>query len=121
MKNIVKKVAIFSMVGMMQIGFGASVIEASPLHNDGPQRIVQLDDRDHHDDERQRDHDRRQRDHDRRQREENERHEREMQRRHHESEREWHERQEREKQRHDNTMHEIEAGLIGILIGSQIN
>lgn len=113
MKNVVKKMAIFSMVGMMQVGFGASVIEASPLHNDGPQQIVQLDRRDHHDNERQRDHDRRQR-------EENERHEREMRRRHHESEREWHERQEREKQRHENTMHEIEAGLIGILIGSQI-
>jgi ABC-type Zn2+ transport system substrate-binding protein/surface adhesin len=114
MKNIVKKVAIYSMVGIMQIGFGASVIEASPLHNDGSQRIVQLDDGDHHDNERQREHDRRHR-------EENERHEREMRRHHHESEREWHERQERENQRHDNTMNEIAAGLIGILIGSQIN
>lgn len=112
MKNIVKKIAVFSMVGMMQVGFGASVIEASPLHNDGPQ-IVQLNGRDHHDNERQREHDRRQR-------EENQRHEREMRRRHNESERAWHERQEREKQRHENTMHEIEAGLIGILIGTQI-
>ena len=34
MKNIVKKIAIFSMVGMMQIGLGASVIEASPLYNE---------------------------------------------------------------------------------------
>lgn len=114
MKNAIKKIAIFSMVGMMQIGFGASVIEASPLHNDGPQRIVQLDDRDHHNNDRQRDHDRRER-------EENERHEREMQRRHHESEREWHDRQERENQRHENTRNEIAAGLIGILIGTQIN
>jgi flagellar biosynthesis GTPase FlhF len=113
MKNIVKKIAVYSMVGMMQIGFGASVIEASPLHNEGSQQIVQMDNRDNHDNERQRERDRRQR-------EENERHEREMRRHHHESEREWHERQEREKQRHDNTMHEIEAGLIGILIGSQI-
>jgi len=28
--------------------------------------------------------------------------------------------EEREKRRHDNTMNEIKAGLIGILIGSQI-
>lgn len=112
MKNLIKKVAIFSMVGMMQVGFGASVIEASSIHNDGPQRI-ELDDR--HQDNNQR-----QRDHDKREREENQRHEREMRRRDHESEREWHDRQEREKQRHDNTMNEIAAGLIGILIGTQI-
>jgi len=114
MKNIVKKIAVFSMVGMMQIGLGSSIIEASPLHNDGSQGIVQLDNRGHH-------HDDRQREHDRREREENRRHEREMQRRHHENEREWHERQNRERQRHDNTMNEIAAGLIGIWIGSQIN
>jgi hypothetical protein len=113
MKSIVKKVAIYSMVGIMQLGFGASVIEASPLHNDGPQRIVQLDHRDHRND--------RQREHDRRQREENQRHEREMRRHDHESDRDWHNRQERERQRHDNTMNEIGAGLIGILIGTQIN
>jgi ABC-type Zn2+ transport system substrate-binding protein/surface adhesin len=106
MKNVVKKVAILSMVGMMQIGFGASVIEASSLHNEDSQRIVQLDNR--------------QRDHDRREHEENQRHEREMQRHNHESDRDWHDRQEKEKQRHDNTMNEIGAGLIGILIGSQI-
>ena len=121
MKNIIKKIAIFSMVGMMQLGLGISAIEASPLHNNGSQQIVQLDNRNHHDSERERERNERRREHDRRQREENQRHQREMQRRHHESEREWHERQERERQRHDNTMHEIEAGLIGILIGSQIN
>jgi hypothetical protein len=47
MSNLIKKVAIFSLVGIMQIGLGASVIEASPLHNEGSQRIVQLDARDH--------------------------------------------------------------------------
>ncbi len=30
MKNVVKKIMIYSMVGMMQIGLGATVIEASP-------------------------------------------------------------------------------------------
>ncbi len=114
MKNAIKKIAIFSMVGMMQIGFGASVIEASPLHNDGPQRFVQLDDRDHHNNDRQRDHDKRER-------EENERHEKEMKRRNHESDRELHDRQEKTHQRHENTSNEIAAGLIGILIGTQIN
>jgi hypothetical protein len=33
MKNIVKKIAVYSMVGMLQVGFGVSIIEASPLHN----------------------------------------------------------------------------------------
>jgi hypothetical protein len=114
LKNIVQKVVIYSMVGMMQIGIGASVIEASPLSNDGPQRIVQLDNRNHHNDERQREHDRRLR-------QENERHEREMRRHHHESEREWHERQERENQRHRNALNEIASFLIGIVIGASSN
>jgi phage protein D len=112
MKSIVKKVAIYSMVGIMQLSFGASVIEASPLHNDDSQRIVQLD-RGHDND--------RQREHDRRERIENQRHEREMRRHRHENEREWRDRQERENRRHDNTRNEIAAGLIGILIGTQIN
>jgi hypothetical protein len=112
MKNIVKKIAIYSMIGMMQIGFGASVIEASPLHNN--QGIVQLNGRDHNNNERQREHDRRER-------EENERHNREMQRRDHESDRDWHERQKRENKRHNNALREIAALLIGIAIGSSNN
>jgi hypothetical protein len=107
MKNIVKKIMIYSMVGIMQVGLGMTVIEASPWHNDDSQRIVQLDDRHHHDEERHE-----------RERRENERHEREMRRHDHEGEREWHERQERERERHDNTMNEIAAGVIGYLIGS---
>lgn len=108
MNKVTKKIMIYSLAGIMQLGIGASVIEASPVHNEGAsQRIVQLDDRHG--------------DHDRRQREEQQRHEREMRRHHHESEREWHNRQEREQRRHDNTMHEIEAGLIGIIIGSALN
>lgn len=128
MKNAVKKIAIYSMVGMMQIGFGASVIEASSLqreltpmqqNNDRHDRHGQNDrDKDRHERER---HERERQERERREREENRRHEREMRRRHHESDREWHERQEREKQRHDNTMNEIAAGIIGIIIGTQIN
>ena len=33
MKSMAKKMVIFAMVGIMQIGFGASVMEASPLHD----------------------------------------------------------------------------------------
>jgi hypothetical protein len=32
MESLIKKITIFSMVGMLQVGFGASVIEASPIH-----------------------------------------------------------------------------------------
>ena len=91
------------MLGMMQVGLGSTVVAASPLYNNGPQRIVQLDD---------------EHDHDRRQHEENKRHEREMRRHEHESEREWHERQREENERHENTMHEIEAGILGFILGS---
>jgi hypothetical protein len=106
MKNITKKIIVYSMVGLMQVGLGTAMVAASPLHNDGPQQIVQLD---------------RQSDHDQRQREENQRHEREMRRRDHESDRDWHNRQEQENQQHDNTMHEIEAGLLGFVVGSAVN
>ena len=37
MNNIVKKIMIYSLAGIMQLGLGATIIEASPLHNDGPQ------------------------------------------------------------------------------------
>ncbi len=43
MRNLTKKIMIYSFVGLMQIGLGATVVAASPLYNDGPQRIVQLD------------------------------------------------------------------------------
>lgn len=48
LKNVVKKIMIYSLAGVIQVGLGATVIEASPWHDD-LQRIVQLDDR--HDDE----------------------------------------------------------------------
>lgn len=107
MNNVAKKIMIYSLAGIMQLGLGASVIEASPLHIEGSQSIVQLDDR--HDN------------HDRRQREENDRHNREMRRHDRENDRDWHDRQERENNRHNNTMNEIAAGLIGIVIGSTLN
>jgi hypothetical protein len=113
MKNLTKKIMIFSMVGMMQIGFGAAVLEASPLHNDGSHRFVQFDDR--HDEH---DRDYWQHEHDERLHKENERYRHEMARRHHENRWEWHERQERERQQHEDNLRGIEALLIGIAIGS---
>lgn len=103
---------VYSLAGIMQVGLGASVIEASPLHNDDAQQIVQLDR--HYGDYRH------QGDHERRRHEENRRHERAMQRHYRENDRDWNNRQWRENQRHDNTMNEIAAGIIGIVIGSQL-
>jgi hypothetical protein len=113
MKIIGKKVIIYSMLGLLQVGMFSSVAAAAPgpLHNDGSQRIAYLDRDDRRDDDRQRQHDERKR-------QENERHEREMKRRPHEGEREWRERQEREKDRHDQNLRQIAALLIGIAIGS---
>jgi hypothetical protein len=112
MKNLTKKIMIFSMVGMMQVGVGAAISEASPLHTEDSHRFIQFDDR--HDDDHWRQHE-----HDERLHRENERHRHEMERRHHESRWEWHERQERERQQHDDNLREIGALLIGIAIGSQ--
>ena len=107
MNRMTKKLMIYSLAGMMQLGLGASVIEASPLHIDGTPGIVQLDNGHGNRDEQKR--------------QENNRHQREMQRHNHESDRDWHDRQQRENQRHDNTMNEILAGVVGIVIGSAIN
>jgi hypothetical protein len=111
MNSIAKKIIIYSLVGIMQVGLGVTVIEASPVYNDGPQRIVQLEDR-HDDNDRQQENVKRLRD-------ENERHEREMRRRDHESDREYHERQRRENKRHENALHDIEILLTGISICSR--
>jgi hypothetical protein len=108
-KNVARKIMIYSMVGMMQVGLGATVgatvIEASPFYNDGSQ-IVQLD---------------RQSEHDERQRQENERHEREMRRHDGENDRDWHERQRIENERHEQALHDIEAFLLGAALGSASN
>jgi len=111
MKGIVKKVAIFSMIGMMQIGLGTSLIEASPLHSGSfPQ---QLDNR--HDQDR---YQREKNGHQRHEREriENERHERAMERRHHESYREWRERQRHENRRHEENMRRIAHDILDLIL-----
>ncbi len=114
MKCISKKIVIYSMIGIMQIGFGASVIEASPLQSD-PSPMQQGFFRpsgpgpDHHDRNRyERDrHERERYERDRRERIENDRHEREMRRRPHETKKQWHERQKRENERHQIELYKI--------------
>jgi len=92
MNKIMKKVTVFSMIGLMQVGLGVSVIEASPFQP-GSQRFEQQ----------QRDD---------RIKAENERHEREMKRRPHESKKDWHQRQKQEKERHQKAIRDIAALLI---------
>ena len=69
MKSIVKKLAILSMVGIMQAGFGTSIIEASPYHNyghdDDQHYSYHHHDRRAHHEQAWRDHDDQWRDHDR--------------------------------------------------------
>lgn len=105
MKNVVKKIAIFSMIGMMQIGLGISAIEASPLHNE-PAPMQQQYDRD------QGQHKGDYFEHERHEREraENERYENEMRnmKRHiFESNSHWHERKHQAIERHKRALEEI--------------
>ena len=111
MKNIVKKIAIFSMIGMMQIGLGTSVLEASPLHNRIPSMQQQDDRHERGQDEQHPEQGRHERE-----RIEKERHEREMERRHHESDREWRERQQREQQRHEENMRRIAHDILELIL-----
>jgi len=107
MRGIGKKVVVWSLVGMLQIGFGASVIEASPFQNVAPpaQQYGRHDqDRERHERERL------ERERHEQERRENERHEREMKRRPHESRKEWHERQHREMERHRRALEDIRTG-----------
>lgn len=94
MKNIIRKIAIFSILGLVQIGLGTPVIEASPLHNSASMQQQNAHDRDEAE------------------RIENERHEREMERRPNESEQEWNERQSREKAKHERNLMRIARAII---------
>ena len=96
---------ILSMIGIIQTGFGAAVLEASPVHRDNRQE-VRFDNR-HDGDRENRD---RQFEHDRRMREENERHDREMRRHGRESDGEW-------QDRHNNSLNEIAALVLGVVVG----
>lgn len=95
MNNIVKKIAILSIIGLMGLGLGTSVLEASPP-------MQQLDDQEQvrHEAERI----------------ENERHEQVMERRLNESEQEWNERQRRENERHEKKLWLIAHAILNINI-----
>ena len=117
MKNIVKKIAVFSMIGMMQIGLGASAIEASPRYYE-PAAIQQQDggeDGDHGEEQRY-ERERHERERHEQERIEQERHEREMRRREHENEREWRERQQRENERHDENQRRIAHDILDLIL-----
>jgi membrane protein involved in colicin uptake len=109
MRSITKKMMIYSLAGMLQLGFGASIIEASPLHNDDlppvGQQYDQYDQRGAGPNPHERD--RMERERPERERAENERHEHEMKRRPHESRKEWHKRQQKEIERHERALREI--------------
>jgi hypothetical protein len=97
MDSMIKKTIVYSMVGLMQFGFFATVAEASPRQAE----VSHYENRhDYH--QRQLERERNHRLH-----EENERHEHEMRRRPFESRRAWHERQQREIERHRRAIHEI--------------
>ena len=143
MRNLTKKIIIYSMVGMMQIGLGTAAIEASPRgdwhqqqndqqwqENQRHEHAMKARSRENHqqwNDRQWRENQRHeyymQQSNDRQYRNEMEvqRHEREMQRRENENAREWNDRQWVENQQHDNTMNEIAAGVIGYLLGSATN
>lgn len=98
MKSIAKKIIVFSMVGLMQVGLFATVAEAaSPRQPERP-RYEQR-----HDHQRQE----REKEKQRKIKQENERHEKEMKRRPFESQRKWKERQRIEIERHKRAIHEI--------------
>ena len=107
MTKTVKKAIVYSLlVGMAQFGLTTATLEASPRSNMHQQHERYT----HEDNERQH-----------RNELEMQRHDREMARRDYENAQDWNDRQWRENERHDNTMNEIAAGIIGILIGTAIN
>ncbi len=98
MNDIVRKTIIYSLAGIMQIGLGIAVTEASPVPaGNWQQQTIRMDQPQNQ-----------QGDHDKRLREEKQRHENEMKRRPNEGEKEWHERQERENQRHEQALREMQ-------------
>ncbi len=98
MKISAKKIVVYSMVGLMQVGLFASVAEAASPRHPEPPRYEQR-----YDHQRQE----REREKERKIKQENERHEKEMKRRPFESQKKWHERQRNENERHKRAMYEI--------------
>ena len=101
MKIVARKIIIYSMLGLMQVGMLSSVAAASPRQGEPPRFEQRYE---HRDDHQQRDleKEKQQRLH-----EENKRHEQEMKRHPFESKKQWHERQKHENERHERAIHEI--------------
>ncbi|EGO64997.1 hypothetical protein [Acetonema longum] len=102
MNNIVKKTIVYSLIGIMQLGWGMTALEAASRQDRCEKKYEKR-----HVTRAQR------------VREENERHRREMQRRHHESARDWRERQKREKDHHEEVMRTIGGlALLAIILNN---
>jgi membrane protein involved in colicin uptake len=117
LKKIIKNIAIYSMIGMMQVGLGVSISEASPLHNwyTTPQQY----DQDNHDQDQDRDrHEQERHEKERHEREriERERHEHEMERHEHEDEGAWRERQRIENERNADNVRRIAHDILDIVL-----
>jgi len=95
MRSITKKILIYSLISIMHVGLGTTVMEAASLYPESPQQI-RLDNDQNQQDERQR--------------QENIRHQIASQRRPNENDQNWQDRQRHENQQHDNTMSEIDGG-----------
>lgn len=137
MRNITKKIIIYSMVGMMQLGFGASILEASPRDDWNKHNKQKVQEEQRHKQEMKRYDKESDRDWNDRQwrenqrydkycRQENERqyrydlerqrHERAMQRWENERWQDWNDRQWRENQRHEQLVRDIEVDLIRLFL-----
>lgn len=101
MKNISKRIVIYSLVGILQCGIGVSALEASPQHAD--YLIQQSSENQGHD-------------RDKRLQEERNRHALEMKQHQHENEQTGRERRERENGRHNKTIETI----LGVAVISAI-
>jgi hypothetical protein len=143
MKNITKKIIIYSMVGMMQVGLSTAVLEASPRGNWHQQQNdqqwqenqrheqemkqrpgenhQQLNDRQWRENQQHERYARQSNDRQYQNQQEEQRHELAMQRRENENAQDWNDRQWVENQQHDNTMNEIAAGVLGFILGSVID
>lgn len=111
MKKIVKKIIVFSMIGILNIGLGTSAIEASARHGDHNQQYDS-----HHDQRWHNDHDKQWRDHEREWKD----HDREW--KEHDGDRDWQERHAHEwkdwyRWHHDNGDDGFDAFIMGIIAG----
>ena len=108
MKKIVKKVIVYSMVGLLQAGLFATVTEAAAKPNDPQPGYNQQQDPKKNNDPKK-DNNKNQQDKDRKIEAEKQRHENEMKRKPNESDRDWQKRQQQEKERHEKNLKGIQG------------